>query len=55
MLPLWMIIAKMGMKKAENEQDSLDDFNKDNTQNLIEQNNRQMPQFNTDMNKLFHS
>lgn len=56
MLPVWMLIAKMGMKKAENEQDSIEQFNKANTQkNLLEQNNQQMPQFNTDMNKLFHS
>ena len=55
MLPVWMIIAKMGMKKAENEQDSSDQLNQANTQNLIAQNKQQMPQFNTDMNKLFHS
>ena len=55
MLPVWMLIAKMGMKKAENEQDGIEQFNKTNTQNLLEQNNQQMPQFNTDMNKLFHS
>lgn len=55
MLPVWMLIAKMGMKKAENEQDGIDQFNKTNTQNLLEQNKLQMPQFNTDMNKLFHS
>ena len=55
MLPVWMIIAKMGMKKAENEQDSIDQLNQANTQNLIAQNKQQMPQFNTDMNKLFHS
>lgn len=53
MLPVWMLIAKMGMKKAENEQDGIEQFNQANTQkNLLEQ---QMPQFNTDMNKLFHS
>ena len=55
MLPVWMLIAKKKKKKAENEQDSIEQFNQANTQNLLEQNNQQMSQFNTDMNKLFHS
>lgn len=55
MLPLWMIIAKMGMKKAENEQDSLDDFNKGNTKDMIVENKQQLPKFDNDINKMFHS
>ena len=55
MLPVWMLVAKMAQQKAQNEQDSIDQFNQANTQNLIAQNKQQMPQFNTDINKLFHS
>lgn len=55
MLPVWMLVAKMAQQKAQNEQDNIEQFNQANTQNLLEQNNQKMPQFNTDMNKLFHS
>lgn len=57
MIPLILAAISMAQKKAQNEQNSIDQFNQANTQNLLAQNNQQqqMPQFNTDMNKLFHS
>lgn len=57
MIPLILAAISMAQKKAQNEQNSIDRLNQANTQNLLAQNNQQqqMPQFNTDMNKLFHS
>lgn len=57
MIPLILAAISMAQKKAQNEQNSIDQLNQANTQNLLAQNNQQqqMPQFNTDMNKLFHS
>lgn len=57
MIPLILAAIQMAQKKAQNEQNSIDQLNQANTQNLLAQNNQQqqMPQFNTDMNKLFHS
>lgn len=57
MVPLIIAALKLARQKAQNEQDSIDQFNQANTQNLLAQNNQQqqMPQFNNDINKLFHS
>jgi len=57
MIPLILAAIKMAQQKAQNEQNSIDQFNQANTQNLLAQNNQQqqMPQFDNDINKLFHS
>ena len=57
MIPLILAAIQMAQKKAQNEQNSIDQLNQANTQNLLAQNNQQqqMPQFDNDINKLFHS
>lgn len=52
-----MTIAQMAQKKGQNEAADIQKFNEQNTQNLLGngQQQQQLPQFNTDMDKMFHS
>ncbi len=52
-----MAIAQMAQKKGQNEAADIQRFNEQNTQDLLGngQQQQQLPQFNTDMDKMFHS